>query len=188
MSSVLERLKMPTRRLLLLSCVLIGIVAFTGRPRAQGPAAAFHAVAVPPPVGGQGTTLIKDATRFSVVIYAVGGGVSRTVCFAPCFKTDTAVLWRFDGTNATLTALPDLMTNTMTNTSQSPLTAFAITPDAAYIASQDRNVESGFLRTRAVRVTTNPLANLNLSTLFSPARGNAAVAISGDGRDSLRFR
>ena len=62
---------MPTRRWLTLFCVLIGIVAVTGRPRAQGPAAAFYAVGDLP--GGGATTVIRDATQSGGVVYAVGG-------------------------------------------------------------------------------------------------------------------
>src|SRR3954467_12150809 len=101
---------MPVRKWVLLSCVLLGILAFGGRPNAAGPDAAFHAVGDLP--GGDFTTVIRDATRVGGSIYAVGGGLALTSgCPAPCFKTDKAFLWTFDGSAGTLTALPDLAAN-----------------------------------------------------------------------------
>lgn len=164
---------MTIRQWLLLSCVVAGIVAFGSRPNAQGPTAAFYAVGDLP--GGASFSIIKDATRAGGVIYAVGGGVDLSAF--PSF--DSAVLWRFDGTNPpTLTQLPDLVTNT---TATSRLSAYAITPDAAYIASQARSSATSAARA-AVRVTTSSLANLNLSAFLpSTASPVAAVATSSDG-------
>lgn len=98
-ATVRRRSRMPTRRWLLLPCVLIGIVAVTGGPRAQGPVAAFHAVGQLPGLRAQPASIIRDATRVGNVIYAVGGAAER-LCSPTsglCGETDTAVLWRFDG-------------------------------------------------------------------------------------------
>lgn len=178
---------MPTRKSLLLACVLIGIATFGGRPRAQAPpaAAAFYAVGDLP--GGGATTIIRDATQSGGVIYAVGGAVTRrTDCGipltnpAPCTGTDTPILWRFDGINpATLEALPDIDPGVA-----SPFFlggASDITADGRYIASQARIAPSG---ARAVRVDTLDLTNLNLNlnTTFVPALTNSiALATSTDG-------
>ena len=158
--------------------VVLIVVAWAGSPltvtsRAQGPTAAFHAIGHLP--GPRAASIVRDATRVGGVIHAVGGAAVRpcTVTSGICGETDTAVLWRFDGTNATLEPLPDIVINT---TSTTPLSAYAITPDAAYIASQARTVATGVTR-RAVRVTTSSLANLLLSSTL-PA---AAVATSIDG-------
>lgn len=179
-SNVLERSMMTARKWLLRACVFAGLVAFGGRPNAQGPTAAFHAVGDLP--GGASFSIIKDATRVGGVIYAVGGGVDLVASPFP----DTAVVWRSDGTNPpTLAPLPDLVTNT---TATSRLTAYAITPDAAYIASQARSSATSAARA-AVRVTTSSLTNLNLSA-FPPSTASpvAAVAMSSDGTILYGFR
>lgn len=166
---------MPAKRWLLLACVLVGVGAFAGRPSAQAPAAAFHAVG--DLQGGGFTTIIRDATRAGGVIYAVGGAVSRVNCPAPCPSPDTPILWRFDGTSATLTPLPDLAANS----SSSPLSANAITPDGTYIASQARGLTSTTppqVTRRAVRVTTSSQASLDLNPALD---SGSAVAISSDG-------
>jgi hypothetical protein len=173
---------MRTPKMLLFGVVL-AIVALIGRPKAAGPSAAFHSVG--DLTGGGSTTMVRDATKANGVIFAVGGAVTRLTCGPPglCPFTDTAILWQFDGTNATLQALPDLVSNT---TATSSLTAFAMTPDAAFIAGRARsNASNG--QTQAVRATTSLLpssaANVNLSTLFAPTlvTGSTALATSSDG-------
>jgi len=196
---------MRTRRWLLLPCVLIGIVAFSGRPIAQGPpppTATLYAIGDIDGPGNDGaTTVIRDATRVggvgSGVIYAVGGAVTRqTNCglsapqppplppgLGPC-NPDTPIVWRFDRANATptLDALPDLVVNTG---GTSGVTAFDITADAAYIASQARHVPTGN-GSVGVRVTRglppSTSVNLNLATLV-PGLTNVggAFAVSDDG-------
>ena len=165
----------------LLFCVLIGVVAIADRPRAQGPVAAFYGVGDLP--GGRVQSVIKDATRAAGVIYAVGGGVARDCGLTTppfCSETDTAILWRFDGTNpATLEALPALPLGVTNTTATSPLTAYAITPDAAFIAGHARNAASPSGSRRAVRVTRSSLSNLELNPVPG-ANNNVAAAISGD--------
>jgi hypothetical protein len=175
---------MPTRKWLLLPCVLLGIVALSPRPHAQGPTAALHVVGDIP--GGGATTRITDASRVGGVIYAVGGAVARVTCplgprgLGPCASTDTGILWRSDG--SALQVLPDVV-----STSFNPaVSASAITPDGAYIASTARDLDTSTTPAssilRAVRVETNSLTNLNLSASAPPVTLSAgAVAISTDG-------
>lgn len=183
-ATVRQSSRVPTRRWLLLPCVLIGIVTITDRPRAQGPAAAFHAVGHLP--GARASSIVRDATRAGGVIYAVGGAAARACgpTTGLCGDTDTAVLWT--STTGTLEALSNLVPNT---TSTTPHTAYDITPDAAFIASQARsNATNGRV---AVRVTTSSLTNLNLAAAPFPALPAplpplqapllAAVATSSDG-------
>jgi hypothetical protein len=178
------------RKRLLCAALLTGIVAVavTVRPTAQAPTAAFHVVGDLP--GGGALTVVRDVTRVDGVIYAVGGAVTRIACSLPACPlpsgTDTPFLWRFDGTNATMQALPDIdpfpsATNTLNG-------AWDITPDARYIASQARKSNgSGGIALRAVRVDTSLLpsatANLNLNATQLPELNinTAAVTTSSDG-------
>ena len=139
--------------------------------------------------GGPSNSIVRDATKHNGVIYAVGGSAAnpQTVCVMPgnpvgCvgqFNPDTAVLWTWDGTTGTLTALPNLQTNT---TGTNPIVGGAITPDAAYIASLARSAATG-PDALAVRVTANSLTNLNLNAAPFPvlAPTTQAMAISDDG-------
>ena len=171
---------MTMKRWLLLCCVLTVVAAWDGRTLAEGPTAAFYGIGQLPGLRAQPASIVRDATEVDGVIYAVGGATTR-LCSGTsglCGDTDTAVLWRRDGTNpATLEALPNLAVNTLSTT---PLTAYALTPDAAFIGSQARtNATNG---RQAVRVTTSSLTSLNLHTVF-PALGGltAATATSSDG-------
>src|SRR5688572_29906740 len=173
-------MRMPKSVLLL--CFLAGIIGFGDHPKAEGPTATFHTIGDLP--GGGATTIIKDATKVGGVIYAVGGAVTRQAFCGnagqgPCGATDTPILWRSDG-NGTPQALPDIL-----SPSNNPaVTASAITRNAGYIASTARDVIPGTTNsiTRAVRVTTNPLANENLSAYFPALTVNAgAVAVSESG-------
>jgi hypothetical protein len=170
------------------------MVSVTSEPRAQGPVAHLYAVGDIDGPGLDGaTTIIRDAIRVggvgTGVIYAVGGAVTRrTDCgvpgTGPCPGPDTSILWRFNRADATptLDALPDLVVNTG---GTSGLTAFDITPDAAYIASQARSVASGNA-SAGVRVTRglppSTSVNLNLNTLV-PGLTNVpgALAVSDNG-------
>jgi hypothetical protein len=136
--------------------------------------------------GGGATTRITDATWVDGVIYAVGGAVARVTCPSgpsgpgPCAGTDTAILWRSDG--SALQALPDVA-----STSFNPaVNASAITRDGAYIASAARDLNTGTIPAssiiRAVRVETSTLTNLNLSAFSPPVTFSVgAVSISTDG-------
>ena len=87
------------------------------------------------------SSLVRDATRGADgALYAVGGSGCASNQPVPCGSPDTAMVWRFDGTTATRVALPDLVPNTAGN---SNLTAYDITADAAYIASQARSAPNG---------------------------------------------
>lgn len=114
---------------------------------------------------------VRDATKVGGVIYAVGGSSANG-----SNSLDTAFLWK---SNTGITALPNLETNT---TATNGVTASAITPDAAYIASRARSVASGDNR-EAVRVTVSGLSNLALGWLPGSNYGSysAATAISNDG-------
>src|SRR5688572_7226687 len=172
---------LPRRSWLVLTCVLLGIVAHTPVPRAQGPTAVLYPIGDLP--GGGATTRIMDATRVGNVIYAVGGAVARITCPAgpgPCANTDTGILWRSDG--SPLEALPDVVSTSF----NPPVIASAITPDGAYIASAARDLNTSTTPAssilRAVRVATNSLTNLNLSAFSPPVTFSVgAVAISADG-------
>jgi len=123
--------------------------------------------------GGAVLSMVRDATKYNGVLYAVGGSAAQSPNF------DTAFLWTWDGASSpVLTPLPNLVVNT---TAGNPVFAAAITPDAAYIASRVRSGLGG--QRLAVRVTTNGLTNLNLNaapfTVF--AQPTAATAISNDG-------
>jgi len=162
--------------------ILLAFVALAGNPRAQSPAAAFYTIGDLPGVGDGFTTIIRDATKAGGVIYAVGGAVARRACVpSGLCAPDTPVLWHSDAPNA-LQALPDYSANTSTTQIQ----AFAITPDAAYIASQAREM-AATLVTRATRVSRSQLplttANLNLGVApySPPGPASAAFAISTTG-------
>src|SRR5687767_8965686 len=62
------RSRMPRRRWLLLSCALIGILGIGDHPRAQGPAAAFHA---PGDLPGGGVASNDLSLTFSIVTNGV---------------------------------------------------------------------------------------------------------------------
>ena len=175
---------MSTTKKLLLLCALIG-AAFTGRPQAQGPpapTATLHGVGHLP--GGSLSSLVRDATRGADgALYAVGGSGCANNQPVPCGSPDTAMLWRFDGTTATRQALPDLVLNTAGN---SNLTAYDITSDAAYIASQARSVPNGPPNQNllaAVRVDRSllpsALANLNLALTLPNMFGAFAISDTG---------
>jgi uncharacterized membrane protein len=172
---------MPTRNWLLLSCVLVGVCAVGGRPSAEGPSVTFHRIGDLP--GGGAMTIIRGVARVDTVIHAVGGAVDLLGCGpvpSPCPTTDASILWRSDSGSATPIALPDLVTNP---SATSPLSAFAITADGAFIASQARNIASGGTR-QAVRFAAATQTNVDLSTLTPPvAVGgfSTPTAISHDG-------
>ena len=162
--------------------------------RAQGPVVTFETIGDLPL--GYTFSTVRDATKVGNVIYAVGGSASRNqfLCgpgqtpqnsgCAPNLNTlgaDTPVLWTRDNiTSPVLTALPNLVTNALSN--QTGMAAQAITRDAAYIASIAHDQPTGPSRV-ATRVTTNGLATLNLTaapyTVF--ASPSSAAAISDDG-------
>ena len=177
-------MRMPKSVLFL--CFLAGIIGFGDHPKAEGPTAVFHVIGDidNPNVADGAMTIVRDATRVGSGIYAVGGAVTRQTCAVlpnqgPCPNTDTPILWRFDGTNATLEALPDIDVNTAATQMQG---AFDITADGAYIASQARisNAPATGFSQRPVRVETillpSPAATLNLNTTFSPALTHQATA------------
>ena len=171
---------MPARRYLLLPCVLVGIVAFTGLPRGQGPATAFHAVG--DLTGGGVGSAVRDATRVSGTIYAVGAStVNATATLPNVPNLDTPALWTWPGSGTgTLEALPN--TAVFVSTQTDPKTAYAITPDAAFIASQAR--PSNGIGTNWVRVTRSLLPSMTANLNLSNAPGTpafAALAISDNG-------
>jgi hypothetical protein len=141
--------------------------------------------------GGPFLSAIRDATKVGGVFYAVGGSArnAQTLCAAPnnppgCvaqYNADTPVLWAYDGTSATLTPLPDLVTPNTPGVNG--ISASAITRDSAYIAGQARNSATNSVQTGAVRVTSNGLVNLNLGAAPFPtlSGSSAAQALADDG-------
>jgi hypothetical protein len=168
---------------------LLAAVAMAFAPAAAlAQQARFFAVGDLP--GGSFHSEVRDATKVGDTILAVGHGNGQTLnCPNPCAAGDTAILWKWDGTAATIVALPNLVVNT---TATSFVTAAAITPDGAYIASRARSNSSSSNpgvnnQRQAVRVTTALVpftsANLPIAT-FAPAAVGAnsfASAISADG-------
>jgi len=135
------------------------------------PVAEFYAIGdLVNPLGGDPfSSAVRDATSVNGTLYAVGsGGVNGTG------GVDMPLLWTFDGTTASLVALPNIA---IVPPATSNNFAFAITPDGHYIASQER---AGATTMNAVRVTNNNgvLTNLNLSSILP---GFSARAISDFG-------
>ena len=179
------------RRLSLLLCALVAIAALNvDRPRAAGPSVAFYGVGDldTPAVNDSFFSVIRDATRVGSEIWAVGGGVAFRDCTPTtiCQSNDNAIFWRFNGTSATLEALPHIDSNTASLALNG---AHDISSDGRWIASQARQnaVPGPGFSPRAVRVDTTQLpgpgANLNLSALVTPALTGqvTAVATSDDG-------
>ena len=165
------------------------IVSPSAQPPDPLPVGGFHGIGDLP--GGPVISSVWDATRLGGSIYAVGSSAanSQTICVAPnnpagCvfqFNSDTSVLWAWNGTTGGLTALPSLVT-----TGSPPVnvtSAWAITRDASFIASQARSSVTNPGQTQPVRVTRSDLSNLNLSTTPFPALppSGGAQAISEDG-------
>ena len=167
-----------------LACLLL-LVFVSGRPVAQSsPQAAFHAIGDlddGTPADGdssQFSSQVRDAVRVGTTIYAVGGGsrlpcVPSQTCPSPLF-TDTGLLWTFNGSSATLTALPNVLNNSVL---PNPITASAITPDAAFIATRVRTLFGANTAVQAARFTRGG------TNLVLPNFGGAssAVTISTDG-------
>ncbi len=167
--------------------VLVGLTSCTGRADSGF---AFHAIG--DLAGGPTLSLVRDATRVGGTIYAVGGSaaLNQVLCVSPnnpvgcvgAIGPDTAMLWTWDGTSEQMTALPNLVTNAPGNIS---IAAAAITPDAAYIASQARTAVAGVRL--AVRVDRSLLpavaanTNLNAAPYIAYSQPTAAQGISANG-------
>ncbi len=132
------------------------------------PSATLHGIGDLP--GGIVSSEVRDVARVSNVLYAVGSASGNSGLPA---GRDTAVIWT---TTGGLMPLPNLVTNTVAT---SFVTASAITPDAAYIASRARSTTSGGAF-QAVRVTTSTRAILNFTGLVGTGN-SVANAISSDG-------
>lgn len=165
-------------RWLFVLLALAGIVALTGRPRAQlpVPAASFYGIGDLP--GGLTTSIVRDATKDGGTIYAVGGSNATS---NP--NSDSPVIWTFtpppvppDGVNpATLTQLPaDTLIGGGSIAAAAINQGTSVIPTASFIASQARYSVSGprsdngqlftLPRVQAVRVertATFPTVNLN---------------------------
>ncbi len=137
--------------------------------------------------GGPFISVVRDATKHDGVIYAVGASAQnpQVLCFPTptpgClnqsqFSTDTPVLWKFDGTTATLIALPSFAGNN--TTANNNVVASAITRDATYVASQAR-FSSTNAQFQAMRVTVTPggfTDPRNLATLIPALPANTSAA------------
>lgn len=172
---------------LLTFLVLAGLAPLTGRADSGF---AFHGVGDLP--GGPTFSVIRDATRAGGNIYAVGGSaaINQVQCISPnnpvgcvgAIGPDTGALWTWDGSAGQLAALPNLVASPTGNLS---LSAAAITPDAAYIASQARTATAGVRL--AVRVNRSLLpavaanTNLNVAPFTAYSQPTAAQAISANG-------
>lgn len=132
-------------------------------------AAVLHGIGDLP--GGIAFSEVRDAKRVDGTLYAVGGSSANPGSNGG----DTAVLWTSAGG---LVALPNLVVN---NAAISFITASALTPDAAYIASRARSVAQGGRRA-AVRVTQNGMVNLDLTGPGIVPGSSAAVALSDNGQ------
>jgi len=185
---------MPTRTWLLPLFLLVAFFTIDGHPRAAGPTATLHVVGDLP--GGEAFSVVRDVTRVGNVLYASGVSASRYLCALAsqppgCLPTgDTGFLWRFDGTNTTMQALPDLSATLLNNAINA---GWDLTPDGRYIASQARLFfaaappVTAHFEGRGVRVDTTVLpdaaANLNLAPgVFPNGTQIDATAISDDGR------
>jgi hypothetical protein len=163
--------RIPLR--LLLAALVVTFVTWGGRPRAQQPTAAFYGIGDLP--GGGAGSAVRDATRVDGTIYAVGASTVNSTSNPPFPDLDTPVLWtRTSGGSVALQPLPNIPNPWTNHTS-----AFAITPDANYIASTVRTSSSAF-NTNGVRVDRNGWTNLDLITAPGP-NAFAATAISDDG-------
>lgn len=178
---------MQTRRLVLPAALLVVVSVLPLQSEQQTTHATLHGIGDLP--GGATASVVRDAVKTGGVIHAVGAGAA----IASVGATDTGILWTWDGSTATLSALPNLATGT------ARVHAGALTPTASYIASQVRaNGPS------AARVATNslPIGNVDPDYLttsdpsgtfrlfdglasgspdFLGNRPQAAVAISHDG-------
>ena len=118
-------------------------------------------------------------TRVGGTIYAVGASTVNATGATP--NLDTPALWTWAGSGSgTLEALPN--TALFTSTQTSPISAYAVTPDGAYLASQARPSKPP--QYNWVQVTRSLLpdiaANLNLSNApGTPAFAALAIADSG---------
>jgi hypothetical protein len=158
------------RRKLLVVGLLIGINSFTGRPIAQAPATTLHGIGDLP--GGGVGSAVRDATRVGGTIYAVGASTVNATGTVP--QLDTPALWTWPGSgNGTLEALPYFAG--VTNTQTTPRTAYAITPDGDYLASQAQPTATS-TGTRWVRVTRNLLPSTTANEDLNAGTGAAAFA------------
>ena len=125
------------RRLsLVVSALAVGLAGYIGHPRAQAPATVFHGIG--DLTGGGVGSAVRDATRVGGTIYAVGASTVVANPAPPAVPNlDTPALWTGPGSGSgTLEALPN--TAVFTSTQTTPISAYAITPDGAYLASQAR--------------------------------------------------
>ncbi|WP_438480140.1 beta strand repeat-containing protein [Oleiharenicola lentus] len=126
--------------------------------------------------GGIAYSEVRDATRVSGVIHAVGGSSANS----GSTTADTAFLWK---STTGIAAIPNVVTNT---TATNFVTASAITPDGAYLASRSRT-NTAALR-QAVRVTSADLSNLNFGGVGGFSDYSAAAGISSDGSVLVGFK
>ena len=120
--------------------------------------------------GGIVYSEVRDAVRVGGVTYAVGSSAAHDGSTGG----DTAILWT---STEGLQALPNLVEN---NVGTSFVTASAITPDAAFIASRARSQVFSNARL-AVRVARTNKSMVNLGAAPGITPNSAAVCISADG-------
>jgi hypothetical protein len=162
---------MAIRRTLLVAGLLIGVASFASRPSAQAPAPAFHGIG-DLPGGGDVGSAVRDATRVNGTLYAVGASTVNATGTVP--QLDTPALWTWPGSgNGTLEALPYF--DGVSNTNATHRTAYAITRDGDFIASQAQPTASS-TGTRWVRVTRNLLPGTTANVDLNAGTGAAAFA------------
>lgn len=158
--------------------LVLGLAALCGSAGTADAQAVFH--------GGMTDGIVRDATKVGSTIHAVGTWANP----GAGGRIDGA-LWTIDGVNPPArTALPDLCTTGAAGCNQNVAAGEAISPDAAYIASQARSqaplqgqaiIGNG---PTAVRVTRSPLSNLNLTpfpTFTTANNPKFARTVSDDG-------
>lgn len=163
-------------RLFLVALVIALAPWEASHPRAQAPPplpTLFYGIG--DLVGGDVGSAVRDATLVNGIIYAVGSSTLTATAAPPAIPIlDTPVLWtNTGGASGTLTALPNAGT-TFTNYA----TAYAITPDAGFVANQAR-----FFGTQSLdwaRLDRVAGTNRDLTIMPGPI-GMAALSLSDDG-------
>ena len=119
----------------ILLSVVIGVAAWMGHPKAQGPATVFVGIGDLPGTGGI-SSAVRDATRVSGTILRGRSLDSQLDGKPACPRHAGVVDVPRGGASGTLQALPyDIG---VSNTNASDRSAYAITPGGSFIASQSQ--------------------------------------------------
>ena len=127
-------------------------------------------------LGGGGTnSSVQEVTQVGGIIYAVGAS-TKTATNTPIATLDTAVVW--DSASNTLTPIPDLVSFGTAPTAASSV-AYAITPDAQFIAGRVRNTTSNASLSLGIKV---PRTSLN-----TPRTIDALIAVDISDNGNIVF-